>query len=272
MSTRSLTSRNNPLIKTIRLLAAQARRAPEDLTLAEGVRCLEEVLRSRFEIETVLVSDKFGSSERELGLSEALLRAGSKVYQVPDALFGSLSDVRASQGILALVRMPARKLITDLATDRPLIICAAGIQDPGNLGTVIRAAAAAGASMVCTLPGTVSVRNPKTVRASAGAVFHIPFVEELHPTEFLEFCRRRSISVLRASAHDGNCYYREDLTGPCAILLGNEGTGIDQTAWAAGLRSVHIPMAPGAESLNVAVAGAILMFEAFRQRSSRPPL
>jgi len=270
MSTRSLTSKNNPVVKTVRLLATQARRAPAELTLVEGVRSVEEVLRANIEISTVLISDNFGDSERGLRLREVLVQSGLKIYQIPEALFRSLSDVKASQGILALVRIPARKLITDLAADRPLLLCAAGIQDPGNLGTLIRAAAAAGASMVCTLSGTVSVRNPKTVRASAGAVFHIPFIEELAPEGFLEFCRRRSIPVLRSSAHEGNCYFREDLTGPCAILLGNEGSGVDRAAWAAGLRSVHIPMAPGAESLNVAVAGAILMFEALRQRTSRP--
>jgi TrmH family RNA methyltransferase len=269
MSTRSLTSKNNPLIKTIRLVAAQARRAPKDLILAEGVRALEEVIRARLEIEAVLISDRFANSDRERALRESLLRAGVRVYHVPDAIFRPLSEVQTSQGILAVVRIPVKKLSDSILPDRPLLLCAAGIQDPGNLGTLIRTAAAAGVSLVCSLAGTVSARNPKTVRASAGAIFRIPVVEQLSPPEFIEFCHRNSILLLNSSAQSGTCYFQEDLTGPCAILLGNEGSGIDKSAWAAGGRRVHIPMAPGVESLNVAMAGAILMFEALRQRSRR---
>jgi TrmH family RNA methyltransferase len=271
MSTRSLTSKNNPLIKTIRQVATQARRAPKDLVLAEGVRALEEVMRARLEISAVLIADRFGSSDRERALRESLLRSDIRVYHVPDAALRQLSEVRTSQGILAAVRIPVRQLSDSILPGRPFLICAAGIQDPGNLGALIRTADAAGVSLVCSLAGTVSARNPKTVRASAGAIFRIPFVERLSPSEFVEFCRRNSILLLSSSAQGGTCYFREDLTGPCAILFGNEGSGIDESPWAAGVRRVHIPMAPGAESLNVAMAGAILMFEARRQRSSRHP-
>jgi TrmH family RNA methyltransferase len=271
MSTRSLTSKNNPLIKTIRLLATQARRAPEDLILAEGVRALEEVISAKLETAAVLTSDPFGNSDREVALRESLLRAGHRVYHVPSTLFRPLSEVRSSQGILAVVRVPVRRLGDAVLPDRPLVLCAAGVQDPGNLGTLIRTAAAAGAALVCSLAGTTSARNPKTVRSSAGAIFRIPVVEGVSPAEFLEFCNRNSILVLGSSAHGGICYFRQDMTGPCAILLGNEGGGIDDRKWAAGVQWLHIPMAPGVESLNVAMAGAVLMFEALRQRSNRNP-
>ncbi len=266
MPIRSLTSKSNRLIKKIRLVAQQARKAPVDLLLAEGIRALEEAVGAGLEIEAVLISDRYGSTDREQSLLESLLRASSNTCRVPDPVFSHLSGVQAPQGILALVRVQVLQLADMSLPDRPLVLCACGIQDPGNLGTLIRSAAAAGTALVCSLAGTVSARNPKAIRASAGALFRMPVVEQVSAQEFLEFCRRHSLPLLRSSARTGICYFNADLAQPCAILLGNEGSGLDESAWA-GVPGVRIPMTPGVESLNVAAAGAILLFEARRQRS-----
>ncbi len=268
MPIRSLTSKTIPIIRTIRLVADQSRRAPHDLVLAEGTRALEEALDAKLEIEAVLLSEQFGVSDRNQVLLDAILRSSMSVYRAPDAVFRHLSAVQTPQGILALVRIPVILLEEVILPDRPLILCACAIQDPGNLGTLIRTAAAAGASLVCSLSGTVSARNPKTVRASAGALFHLPVVEQIAAPDFLDYCTRRSISLLSSSARGGTPYCETDLARPCALLLGNEGSGIDATLWA-GVPCVRIPMAPGVESLNVAAAGAILLFEALRQRTMR---
>ncbi len=260
-----VTSKENPLVKTIRLVASQARRAPADLVLVEGIRSLEEAGAAGHPFEGVLVSDSFGAGSREITLLEHWKSSGIKVYRAADTLVSRLSDVRASQGALALVRVPGLTLNDVRPARNPLIVCACAIQDPGNLGTVIRTASAAAATMLCTTPGTVSARSPKAVRASAGTFFRIPVVERVPAHEFFAYCRAQGINVYRTDSHSGLSCFDVDLRAPAAIVLGNEAQGLLDQDWGS-IPSIHIPMAYGVESLNVASAGAVLLFEAYRQR------
>jgi TrmH family RNA methyltransferase len=195
-----------------------------------------------------------------------LARRGARIYHVPERLFSSISDVQTSQGILALADVPPVSLAGFVLPPNPLILCACGLQDPGNLGTLVRTAAAAGACLVCTMTGTVSARMPKTIRATAGAFFRIPVIEHLQPAAFFSFCRTRAIVPFLADVRGRQPYDLADYRRPCAILVGNEARGVD---WPPGaeIQTVCIPMAPGAESLNVGTAGALVMYEAFRQRT-----
>jgi TrmH family RNA methyltransferase len=262
-----ISSKDNPLIRRIRLVAAQARRAPEDWVVVEGVRALEEA--SAFsEVGSVLVSESFGRHAREHLLLECwATNRRTRVYQAPDSTVKSVSAVRSFQGAIALVRMPPRHLEEIPLLPSPLLLCACGLQDPGNLGTLIRAASAAGAALACTTPGTVSVRNPKVIRASAGTCFRTPVVESVTPERFLEFCRTRQIRIYAMAACGEATCYQTDFRAPSAILVGNEANGFIPEEWP-GVPSLRIPMAEGVESLNVAAAGAIVLFEAFRQRSA----
>ena len=264
---KTLTSRDNPLLKTMRLVAAQARMAPPELVLAEGTRTLEEATRAGWPIESVLMSENFASSPRGQCLLQAWSERKVRLFAAREAILGSVSDVVAPQGAVALVRVPAVSLDLMKLSGNPLILVAVGIQDPGNLGTLVRTAAAAGCSFVCCLRGTVSARNPKVIRASAGTYFRIPIVESATITQFSSFCGSRGIRIYRSSAHDGPVYSSVSLRSSCAILLGNEGSGIPADEWGR-VPGIRIPMAPGIESLNVAAAGAILLFEASRQRTS----
>ncbi len=260
-----LESRENPLLKTIRLVSAGSRRAPEQLVVAEGVRILEEVEKSGFEIEAVVFSDDFGCTPRERNLLDRWLARGLHICRTKGNLFRTISAVQSPQGAAALVRVPGLVLDTIAPTKNPLVLYACGIQDPGNMGTLIRTAAAAGADLVCTSKGTVSPRNPKAVRSSAGAFFRIPVVERTDPSEFQSFCTQRLIRIYRTDARKGIIYTEADLKSGSAILLGNEGSGVPEDDFPA-LPAIRIPMAEATESLNVAIAGAILLFEAFRQR------
>jgi len=261
-----LTSKDNPLLKLVRLVALQARKAPQDLVVAEGVRCVEEAIGAKCIIEAVLYSQEFGVSEREAKLIDTLSCQKARLYRTSDRLLKSVSDVQSPQGVLALVHAPVIALRDWAPVPRPLILCACGLQDPGNLGTLIRTAAAANASLVCTTAGTVSPRNPKAIRASAGGFFRLPVIDRLDPSEFLSFCRVHSITPCLTDARGERSYSDVDYTRGSAILLGNEGRGIINAAWA-DMESIRIPMAPGVESLNVATAGALVLFEAFRQRA-----
>jgi RNA methyltransferase, TrmH family len=265
MTATLVTSKEHPLVKKIRLVASRARRAPSELVLAEGIRVLEEATHSKHEFEAVLLSERFGAEERETALLKTWHSRGIMIRRAAGPLFRSLSAVLTPQGALALVRVPSLRLSDIPTAPNPLILCACGIQDPGNLGTLLRTAAAADGALVCTTPETGSLRNPKVIRASAGALFRIPVVERVDPSEFLAFCSARKIRPLRAAARAGVSIWDTNFRNPVAILLGSETRGINERDWS-DTPVVHIPMAPGSESLNVAAAGAIIFFEAYRQR------
>jgi TrmH family RNA methyltransferase len=261
-----LTSKEHPLAKQVRWVATQSRRAPRDLVLAEGLRVLEEATSSGCEIEAVLVTEDFGATEREKLLLSRWESADVRIARAAGPLLKSLSEVLTPQDALALVRVPILQLADLPVFSNPLIFCACGLQDPGNLGTLLRTALAAGASWGCSISGTVSARNPKVIRSSAGAFFRLPFVEDLKASEFLLYCKERGIRMFQADPCAGARYTEIDFTQPTATLLGNEAQGMQGKEWLE-VSKVRIPMAPGIESLNVATAGALLLFEAFRQRS-----
>ena len=137
--------------------------------------------------------------------------------------------------------LPWRK---PLLPANPLILCACGIQDPGNLGTLVRTAAAARASMVCTTPGSVSARNPKAIRASAGTFFHIPVIERVSAGQLVEFSAQRDVKLYRTDAAAARSYLDCDFRSACAVLLGNESAGVAADEWQ-GAVSISIPTAPG---------------------------
>jgi RNA methyltransferase, TrmH family len=265
MTVQALTSKDNPLLKSIRLIAAGARRAPKQVVIAEGLRVLEEVQRSSFSVEAVVCSEAFGSAPRERELLDRFDEKRVRLFRVSDTIYQSISTVQTPQGVIALVNAPDRAFASVPESPNALILCACGLQDPGNLGTLIRTAAAANASLLCTTSGTVSARNPKSIRSSAGAFFRVPIIEHADFQEFRLYCHSRAIRLYRTDAQEGVIYTQADLASPCAILLGNEGSGLtEQTI--RDLPSIRIPIAEGVESLNVATAGAILLFEARRQR------
>jgi TrmH family RNA methyltransferase len=264
-----LTSKNNPLLKNIRLLASCSRRAPEDIVLAEGTRVLLEATLSHHFIESVVISERFGSDSRERALLQDWISRKIQLYQVKEELFTSLSRLRTPQGAIALVKV-ARPSLPDRPDSEALVLYACGVQDPGNMGTLIRTAAAAGATLFCTSKETVSARNPKSIRSSAGAFFRLTPVEQVDFKDFRTYCLNHSILLYRTDTRDGVPHTEADLKSSCAVLLGNEGSGISEEDYP-GIPAIRIPMAMGIESLNVALAGAIIMFEASRQRSTKLP-
>jgi TrmH family RNA methyltransferase len=265
MTVPQVTSKDNPLLRTFRLVGSGARQAPKDLVLAEGVRVLEEFENAGRDVEAVVISEDFGEGPREKDLLQRWQARKLHVCLTSRQLFRFVSSVQTPQGAAALVRVPECELKDITPAPVPLILFACGIQDPGNLGTLIRTAAAAGAHMVCTSRATVSARNPKAIRSSAGAFFRLPVVEHAGPSEFRHFCDHHSIRLYRTHAREGVIYTEADLRSGCAVLLGNEGSGVEEKEFT-DLPALRIPMAEEVESLNVAAAGAVILFEASRQR------
>jgi TrmH family RNA methyltransferase len=191
--------------------------------------------------------------------------AGIRVYQLGPGVVEKVADTVTPQPLLAVVRTPVATL-DDLAEATFVVVCV-DVRDPGNAGAVIRSADAAGADAVVCCAGTVDPFNPKTVRASAGSVLHLPVVAGGEPADVLDALKARGLRCLAAVAHGGTDYTAVDLRSPLALVLGNEGAGLPDTLGEKLDLGVTIPMAGRAESLNVSMAAAVLCFEVRRARS-----
>jgi TrmH family RNA methyltransferase len=262
--TEMITSAANPLVKEVRRAVLKGGLTKDGLCIAESVHLLEEALRSGREIAAVLVADS----------AQPLLRkwhrqlARIKVAVVPDGLLNGLSGTENTQGVMALVRPPAWEMEQVFGT-QPLIVVLDGLQDPGNVGTVVRAAEAFGASGILALPGTASPHNPKTLRASAGSLFRVPYVSSVNPAAMLSAFREKAVELWAAvpagREEPARRLIDADLASPCGLLIGNEAHGVSD-AMRGAARALSIPTA-GVESLNAAMAAAVLLYEARRQRT-----
>jgi TrmH family RNA methyltransferase len=262
----SITSAANPLVKDVRRAIVRGTLTHEGLCVAETFHLLEEALRSDCDVKTVLAAE----SVRSAAESHVRRLAGVKVAILPDALFQNLSGTETSQGVMALVKPPMWTL-DQLFRSRPLVVVMDGLQDPGNAGTIIRAAEAFGATGALFLKGTVSPHNPKTLRASAGSLFRLPYLAGVDSALTLAALRQHRLELYAGvPARPGNhprLLADVDFTAACGLIIGNEAHGVS-----AELRSAAMDMSIptiGVESLNAAVAAGILLYEARRQRSLR---
>jgi TrmH family RNA methyltransferase len=255
-------SRSNIKIKQLRAAFAGQERLSEGLLGIEGEHLLEEAVRSGLEIRTVFLTQHQQIPAR-LGTRTEIVRVSTDVFR-------SAVETRSPQGIAALVRRPSSNIAEIFERqENALIVVAAGLQDPGNLGTIIRSAEAFGASGVIATPGTVSAWNPKAVRASVGSVFRLP-VATASNNEIAELASEHGVRLFAAVGSGGNGVLRAQearLGEPSAFLIGNEGAGISQELMELGPESITIPCPGPVESLNAAVAASLLLYEASRQRS-----
>lgn len=260
--TRIVQSRQNARVKELRAAFARSARTERGLLAIEGTRLLQEAIASHLQLATVFVRTGSEALLDSLGIPET-----TEVLSLPPQVFASAVDTESPQGVAALVHPPAFTLDQVLSGAQPLLLIAAGVQDPGNLGTIIRSAEAFGATGYVTLPGTVSPDNQKTLRASAGSIFRLPGITICEDHLFHELAQRK-IRTLAAVASQGDSLARHDLTRPSALIIGNEGSGIPEEILRRADARVTIPMPGPVESLNAAIAASILLYEAARQRSN----
>jgi TrmH family RNA methyltransferase len=253
-----ITSTHNPKIQMARALLGRAKeRRQAGAFVAEGVRLVEEALKAGWPFHFVLHSSELG--ERGETLIAALQAAGVELEEVEARLLRSLSDTETSQGLLAVLALSHLPLPADL----DFVLIPDQVRDPGNLGTLLRTAAAAGVQAVFLPPETVDAYAPKVVRAGMGAHFRLP-VESLSWSEIR--ARTRGLKVYLAEIEAALPCWQADFRAPLALILGGEAEGAGESARRLAQQAVQIPMPGGSESLNAAVAGAILMFEVVRQR------
>jgi TrmH family RNA methyltransferase len=193
------------------------------------------------------------------------LSAHTEALLLPDEVFASAVPSEAPQGIAALVRVKSFTLDDVLASQPALLLITAGLQDPGNLGTMARSGEAFGATGLLLGEGTVSALNWKSVRASAGSLFRLP-VAKVQLTEAAGELRRRGVRVLATSSHKGKLLWDADLRGPLAIVIGGEGAGVPKDMLAQADEVIAIPQSTRVESLNAGIAASVVLYEAARQR------
>lgn len=261
--TEQITSRQNPLIKR----AQRIRDGEEPLHLfMEGARLVDEALRSSIHLEALIYTTVFSESERGEALLARVARAHVRGALVPEAIMRTICDTESPQGVVALGGRPRFELDDVLRGENPLVVALDGLQDPGNVGTVIRAAEAAGASGVVTTPGTAEVYGPKALRASMGSAFRLPIVRRI-PIDLVSDEIGKLDGVVVGAVADGSIAYTEfNWKRPTMVVIGNEGAGLSSDALSSIAETVSIPLASPVESLNAGIAAAVILFEAARQR------
>jgi len=266
---RRITGRHNALVKELRQAFARAERTEDGSCAIEGVRIVEEAIRSGLRFRAVFFK------ESAQNLAERLLpQIGShvEILLLPDKLFDGAVPSETPQGVAALVRLKEFSFsdVLERMQIGPMIILA-GLQDPGNLGTILRSAEAFGSAGVLLGEGTVSPFNSKVIRASAGSLFRLPVIVAKAAGGLEEISgklRSQSVRLIATSSHKGTPLDQARLTGPAAIFIGSEGAGLPRTLMAQVDELVAIPHTAQVESLNAGVAGSIVLYEAARQRRS----
>lgn len=260
--TRFIESRQNPRVKELRSALSRAGRTLGGLVAVEGEHLVAEAMRSHLRFASIFLRDGYAPRIELPEDADHLL--------LPPDIFASAVSTKQPQGIAALVHPPEYSTEMLFRETAPLILVLAGLQDPGNVGTLLRSAEAFGSTGVLLLPGTASPWNQKALRASAGSAFRVPAISQSED-EALNLLAQHHVPLVAAVTRDGIAIDNIPFSDACALLIGNEGAGLRDTLLAAARHSVTIAMPGEVESLNAAIAGSLLLYEASRRRRRLTP-
>ncbi len=256
-----LTSTKNPVLQSIRRAASAGRPTEAGLVVIEGPHLLEEALRSEWRIEQVFLTAQ--AQERH---SQLLRSVHAEITEVSERAFAATASTETPQELLALLR-PRSWVWKDLFGPSALVVALDGIQDPGNAGTIVRSAEAFGATGVVFLRGCARVANGKLLRASAGSIFRVPFLESITAADLIQQARLQSVPLYALTMRAPAALEDIDLAPRCVLVAGSEGAGVSGELLGAA-QAISIPTTK-VESLNAAIACSIALFEAQRQRRAR---
>lgn len=257
-----ITSLNNPIVKAAAELKKKKTRQEQGLFIAEGLRTVEEAVESKCVVQIFYTAIE---DDRTRAVLEKAAEKNVPLYCVPDNVLKKIADTDNPQGVLAVCRMQQIKLESLFATGEMLLVLDR-VGDPGNVGTMLRTADAAGIGGVVLLEGCVDVYAPKTVRSTMGSLFHVPVFTGAKEDLFVKAAKRNGYELLVTALDGADNLYKANLRGRIAFVMGNEANGVTQTLLQEADKRVYIPMAGRAESLNVAMAAGIVMFEALRRK------
>ena len=260
-----IASRHNPIVKRFRDLARAGSSA--DTMLLDGEHLLEEALGAEVPIEVAAFADRPGT-ESHASLIARTAATGARIITVPDQVLTAISPVKNPSGVVAIARCRAASVAVLLGAPSPLILLLHEVQDPGNAGAIVRVAEACGATGIVTSDGSADPFGWKALRGAMGSTFRLPIAVRQPLTRVVEQARTAGIRVFATVARGGVAPAATDLRGPVAVLLGGEGSGLPEGLIALADERLTIAMRPPVESLNVATAAALIVYEAARQRSN----
>ena len=256
-----ITSTSNVQIKQIiGLLKKSKERKEQKAFVVEGRKMFEEICQDKSRVVKAYFSDSYVKEQYD---GRALPEVPYEI--VADAVFDAMAETVTPQGVLAIVKMPEYSL-KDMLAEAGTLVLLENLRDPGNLGTIIRTAEAAGVSGVILSRESVDIYNPKVIRSTMGAVYRVPFLYVEDFMELLKELREKEVRLLAAHLKGTKTFDKADYSGKVGILIGNEANGLSEEASELANERVLIPMAGSVESLNAAVAAALLMYEAFRKQ------
>ena len=266
---KTITSRQNPLVTRFRAIA-RARRPDRRQILLEGAKLIHDAQAAGVQLEVaVLPSAKLRRRNPELiALADALAASGVAVVAASDAVLSTLSPTRSPSGAVAIAAHRPVALRRVFGS-RGLVLAPVGVQDPGNVGAIIRAADAGGASGVVVTAGSADPFGWRALRGAMGSSFRLPVADIDHLSTAVEAARERGVGVVAAVPRGGTSPHALDLTKPLLVMLGGEGSGLDEEAQSLADARLTVPMRRRVESLNTAVAAALIVYEARRQRRAR---
>ncbi len=264
---RYLSSMQNPLFKQIKSLQSRKGRRENGLFMAEGLRLVREICPP-WELKTLILTEAFMALHEDWRIC-CQRYPEAEVVVVEEEWMRHASDTQHPQGVMALVRLREAVLEDLLQKESPFLVILEDLQDPGNAGTILRTADAAGADGILCSEGTADLFSPKVVRASMGSIFHLPVVRTERFRESLLTLKQRGIMLAAAHLQASLSYDQADYRGGCGILIGNEGNGLREETTSLAQVKISIPQPGRAESLNASVAAGILMYEVVRQRRAR---
>lgn len=266
---KDITSSSNPIIKEVKGLYKKKERWNKNLFIIEGVKIVEECIRWGKTPKYILFSEELFSVNGGEELFSILKNKNSQnLIKVPNSLFRELADTEKPQGILAVVDFNISKIDEVVKNKGNFIIILDELQDPGNVGTIIRSADAFGASGIIMTENCVDVYNPKVVRATMGSLFHIPITYIKDKKEIINYLKDRQIRIYTTSLQGETYIYDADFKENFAFIIGNESKGVTEEMIKFADLLIKIPMEGNAESLNAAIASSIIMYEVARQRAN----
>ena len=255
---KDITSRENSIYKLVRALSQKKVRENNGLFLIEGTRLIEEANSCGIKIKYLIINETAENVPK--------INQDCQVLRLPNNLFKKVSNTVSSQGIIAVVEQIEISLADIILGTNPLVVVLNGLQDPGNLGTIIRTSAAAGATAVLLTEGTVDLYNPKVVRSTMGSLFQVPIVSGLDDNEAVKWLNYNSINIMVADLDSEEYYYSANLKDSFALVIGNENRGANDIWRKAAYKKIKIPILGSTESLNASVAAGIILYDAVRQR------
>lgn len=260
-----ITSNQNSIFKEAKSLKQKKFREENRKYLIEGKRFVEEAIKEKIKVESFFFSDKIYKVSGGSQLIEKIDTGTNRIYEVSDKLLEEICDTENPQGIVAVIPMENYSLDSVILENKSYVILE-GIQDPGNMGTIIRTADAAGFDGIIALKGCVDIYNPKVLRSTMGSIFHIPIVLGVNNLDVFEALKKHNLKTF-ATHLNGKCsYFDAPMSKGGAILIGNEANGLcEETSNMADVL-VKIPMPGRAESLNASTAAALMMYEMLRQK------